>query len=44
MYNYGSTQTYTKLRIYNHQNRDILRVSGNEKKTNVTKYFLKKNI
>ena len=24
--------------------RNVLRVSGNEQKTNITKYFLKKNI
>ena len=33
---------YTKLKIYNTKHRNILRVSRNEKKTNTTKYFLKK--
>ena len=43
IYTHGSTQTYTKLKftIARHQNN--LRVSGNDKKTNITKYFLKKN-
>ena len=40
LYNYGSTQTYTKLKMCN----QLLRVSGNEKKTNITKYFFFKNI
>ena len=45
IYNYGSTQAYTKLKIFTiTRHRNILRVSGNEKKTNITKYFLKKNI
>ena len=38
LYNYGSTQTYTKLKMCN----QLLRVSGNEKKTNITKYFFLK--
>ena len=39
IYNYGYTEKYTKLKIYNHQAPK--RVSGNEKKTNI-KYCLKK--
>ena len=38
-YNYGSTQTYFKLKIQNHQTPKYSKVSGNEKKTNITKYF-----
>ena len=44
IYNYGSTQTYTKRKIYNHQTPKYSKVSGNEKKTNITKYFKKNNI
>ena len=44
IYNYGSTQTYTKLKIYNRQTPKYSKVSGNEKKTNITKYFKKNNI
>ena len=39
---YGSTQTYTKLKIYNRQTPKYSKVSGNEKKTNITKYLKKK--
>ena len=42
LYNYGSTQTYTKLKIYNRQTPKYSKVSGNEKKTNITKYLKKK--
>ena len=33
LYNYGSTQTYTKLKTYNHQTPKY------SKGTNITKYF-----
>ena len=35
---------YTKLKIYNTRHRNILRVSRNEMKRNITKYLFKKNI
>ena len=35
---------YTKLKIYNTRHRNILRVSRNEMKSNITKYLFKKNI
>ena len=38
IYNYDSTQTYTKLKFTITRHRNILSVSGNEKKTNITKY------
>ena len=36
IYDFGSAQTYTKLKIYNHQTP---KYSGNKKKTNIRKYF-----
>ena len=49
IYIYDSTQTYTKLKIYDHETTKCSKgiwKSGNEKKTffNIIKYFLKKNI
>ena len=38
IHNYDSTQTYTKLKFTITRHRNILSVSGNEKKTNITKY------
>ena len=35
---------HTKLKIYNHQTPKYSKVSGNEKKTSITKYSKKKNI
>ena len=47
IYIYDSTQTYTKLKIYDHETTKFSKgiwESENEKKTNIRKYFLKKNI
>ena len=41
---YGSTQTYTKLKIYNHQTPKYSKSIWEWKETNITKYFFKKNI
>ena len=43
IYYYGSTQTYTKLKIYNHQAPKYSNGTW-EWKDNITKYFLKKCI
>ena len=37
-------QTYAKQKNYNHQTPKYSKVSGNKKKTNITKYLKKKNI
>ena len=47
IYIYDSTQTYTKLKIYDHETPKCSKgiwETGNGKKTNIRKYFLKKNI